>query len=265
MTFGTLLAFLLLFAPSADAAKPSKEERARAQSVTAMEQMRGSMEHGSRAWADITRRLGDYSHAQAETVAREGGADTPWRERAVAAWTEWLAEASDTDSDVPGVLLSLGDEQAKLGDVEGARRAYARLLAEWEESPEASAAVERVRSLGSGTAESKPAAPDPAAGASFKEAVRAAIADATPTVEACYEAALRELPDLRGKVIVSFSIDPAGKVQEARIKESSLSNAAVEACVVGQVQALAFPATGATEPVKVAYPFVFEPVSARAP
>jgi hypothetical protein len=96
-----------------------------------------------------------------------------------------------------------------------------------------------------------------------KEYIRAAIRELIPLVHECYENALRDRPDLGGRLTVEFRIagEPAigGVVTESRIAETDAGtlHAGLEECVRETMYGLklAAPAGGGT--VKVRYPFVF--------
>jgi Ca-activated chloride channel family protein len=78
-------------------------------------------------------------------------------------------------------------------------------------------------------------------------------------VQACYERALLKQPSLAGKLVIEFTLSPKGKVAAAKVKHSTLLNAALEACVLGVLKTWTFPPhNGST--VVVTYPFLFNPV-----
>jgi TonB family protein len=72
----------------------------------------------------------------------------------------------------------------------------------------------------------------------------------------CYEAEVQRQRGLRGKVVVQWRVDRAGGVPMARVASSTLSNAAVEGCLVRQVRKWRFPKPDGGE-VSVMYPFIF--------
>ncbi|MBI5482199.1 MAG: AgmX/PglI C-terminal domain-containing protein [Deltaproteobacteria bacterium] len=75
-------------------------------------------------------------------------------------------------------------------------------------------------------------------------------------IKYCYETELMRQPKLGGKVVVSWRIDLEGKVQNARIRTTSMNNTAVEACLVRQIGRWRFPKPAGTM-VDVSYPFLF--------
>jgi TonB family protein len=79
-------------------------------------------------------------------------------------------------------------------------------------------------------------------------------------VQACYEQTLKSEPNLKGKVLVAFEISPTGTVTTASIQaaDGTITNAAMNKCVVGAVQSWQFPKPKGDGNVKVTYPFIFD-------
>ena len=73
----------------------------------------------------------------------------------------------------------------------------------------------------------------------------------------CYERELQKKPDLRGKIVVKFSIEQDGKVRSAKVESSTLQDATVEACIVDRFKKMKFPASD--EEAVVRYPIMFSP------
>ena len=75
-------------------------------------------------------------------------------------------------------------------------------------------------------------------------------------IRSCYQRELDHAGGLGGKLVVSFTIAPAGEVSRAKIDggKSTLRNGAVEDCVTRQILKLKFPAKGGGF---VNYPFIF--------
>jgi hypothetical protein len=74
----------------------------------------------------------------------------------------------------------------------------------------------------------------------------------------CYEAGLRNCPNLSGRVTVNFTIQPSGTVSRADSKGSDIPDAAVAKCVAARFKELVFPSFEGP-PIKVTYPVVFTP------
>ena len=77
-------------------------------------------------------------------------------------------------------------------------------------------------------------------------------------IQGCYEKELKRNPTLKGKVVVRFSITPAGRTSDIEIDENTLNNEAVASCIRTVVRGWVFPFKPESE-VPVAYPFVFAP------
>ena len=76
-------------------------------------------------------------------------------------------------------------------------------------------------------------------------------------VRICYEKALQAKPNLAGRVTVQWTIEPAGTVTRARVKESTLHDETAEQCIVTAVSGWTF-AKSTGDPVNVTYPFMFQ-------
>jgi TonB family protein len=74
----------------------------------------------------------------------------------------------------------------------------------------------------------------------------------------CYERELSANRGLSGKISVHFTIAPTGAVASAKVRESSMSHAVVESCVLRVMQSLQFPAPRGGGVVLVTYPFIFQ-------
>ena len=76
-------------------------------------------------------------------------------------------------------------------------------------------------------------------------------------IKYCYEKELQRKPTLSGNVDMFWVILPDGSVQKANVKSTSMSDAAVEGCIIRQVKQWQFPkAPGQT--IVGRYPFLFK-------
>lgn len=90
----------------------------------------------------------------------------------------------------------------------------------------------------------------------IREMIRKRVRDRLPELEGVYADAIRRNPDLRGKLLVRFRIDPSGKVQSAEPADGSFPDNAFVNAVLTKVRRWTFePPAGRT--VEVLYPFVF--------
>jgi outer membrane biosynthesis protein TonB len=92
-----------------------------------------------------------------------------------------------------------------------------------------------------------------------REAVARVINSHLNEVHGCYERALLKQPSLAGKVVLEWTIGAAGRVVAAKTKSSTLSNAAVEACILSSLKSWTFPAPKGGV-VIITYPFLFNSV-----
>jgi hypothetical protein len=79
----------------------------------------------------------------------------------------------------------------------------------------------------------------------------------------CYEKGLQVQSGLSGRVNINWVINAKGIVNGARIENSSLKSASVEACIVSHLSGWQFPKPVGGVNVKVSYPFVLKRVSHR--
>jgi TonB family protein len=99
--------------------------------------------------------------------------------------------------------------------------------------------------------------PEVASGKADPQAIAGEIRGRRKAIAACYERALKQQPTLAGKLVVRFTIAPAGTVVSVEIDEDALGAPAVAACVRAVILRWRFTAAG-NEPVEVSFPFVFQ-------
>ena len=93
------------------------------------------------------------------------------------------------------------------------------------------------------------------------EAIAAVIKANRDKPRACYEKVQKDVPNLRGDVVIRFVINPDGTVKTAEVNEArtTLKEAAVSSCIVEAISALTFPESTRGMETKVNYPFNFVP------
>jgi hypothetical protein len=79
----------------------------------------------------------------------------------------------------------------------------------------------------------------------------------------CYKSALRDAPDVHGRVTVAFVIAESGAVVDANGGGSDLSDASMVACVIHEFAELRFPAPSVGE-AHVVFPLQFFPPARKA-
>lgn len=93
-------------------------------------------------------------------------------------------------------------------------------------------------------------------GAMDRAVIRRVVRRQLPEVKACYDRVLVRWPNLRGRMLVRFSIVSSGTVVLAVVLGSTLHNPELEACIVKAIRSWQFPRTPLGL-VSVSYPFVF--------
>jgi Ca-activated chloride channel homolog len=91
-----------------------------------------------------------------------------------------------------------------------------------------------------------------------KDLVRRIVRAHINEVRHCYNQALARDPNAKGRISVEFTLDGAGKVLRATVKEDTLADKAVGACISAAMLRWTFPKFGGTQ-VTITYPFVLEP------
>lgn len=89
------------------------------------------------------------------------------------------------------------------------------------------------------------------------EVIAAVVKENRKPVRECFEKAKKELPDLKGDMVIHFVVDPQGKVRKAELNQerSSLKSPVVVDCAVKVVQAIKFPPSSRGMDTTVNYPF----------
>ncbi|GHG93732.1 AgmX/PglI C-terminal domain-containing protein [Comamonas sp. JC664] len=77
-------------------------------------------------------------------------------------------------------------------------------------------------------------------------------------IQSCYEKELKRNPNLKGKVVVRFTIKTSGRAGDIEIEENTLGSEAVGSCIRTTIRSWVFPFKPDDE-TAVSYPFVFAP------
>ncbi|MEZ4338118.1 MAG: AgmX/PglI C-terminal domain-containing protein [Sandaracinaceae bacterium] len=91
-----------------------------------------------------------------------------------------------------------------------------------------------------------------------REAIRRVVQRNLSQVRFCYEQGLSTNPSIEGRVVVSWTVDSNGVVQNTGIASTSLGNSQVESCIATAVRRWSFPQPEGGMPVGVNYPFVLQ-------
>lgn len=102
------------------------------------------------------------------------------------------------------------------------------------------------------------AAPEVESSTVDREAVTRYVRARLTAIKNCYEKELKRNTQLKGKVVVRFTITPAGRTGDIEIEENTVGNEAVAACIRTVIRSWIFPFKPDDE-VPVSYPFLFSP------
>jgi pSer/pThr/pTyr-binding forkhead associated (FHA) protein len=94
-----------------------------------------------------------------------------------------------------------------------------------------------------------------------REEIARVVQENLSAIRYCYEKSLMDDPSLAGKIVLNWTISPVGLVATGGIGSSSLRNAAVHRCLVGEIRDWKFPKPRDGGIVLVSYPFVFNNAS----
>ena len=94
-----------------------------------------------------------------------------------------------------------------------------------------------------------------------KEIISKVIRRHWPEIKECYEVVLDQHPELLGKIVMRFAIDPAGTVAKAEITEDTMNTTDVGACIVKSVMTWTFPAFKGPDRQVITYPWIFKTAS----
>jgi TonB family protein len=80
-------------------------------------------------------------------------------------------------------------------------------------------------------------------------------------VRACYDAAQKKLPDLKGDLVLKFTLNPEGGVKsiEQDLEKSTLKSPEVAKCAMDEIKSWKFPPSSRGMDTTVNYPFNFKP------
>ncbi|PCC68205.1 AgmX/PglI C-terminal domain-containing protein [Nannocystis exedens] len=92
-----------------------------------------------------------------------------------------------------------------------------------------------------------------------KDIIRRIVQAHVAEVRLCYNQGLARHPNLKGRVVIDFTVGGDGKVADAASRESSVADGAVPECITAAVRRWVFPRPEGGGSVKVTYPFVLEP------
>jgi hypothetical protein len=91
------------------------------------------------------------------------------------------------------------------------------------------------------------------------EVVAQVVQENRKPVRECFDQAKKDLPDLKGTMVIHFVLDPDGKVKKAEFNQerSDLKSPAVVDCAIKIIQGIKFPPSSRGMDTTVNYPFKF--------
>ncbi len=80
-------------------------------------------------------------------------------------------------------------------------------------------------------------------------------------VRDCYDKARKDLPDLKGDMVIHFVLDPEGKVKlaELNVERSTLKSPPVADCAIKVIKSIPFPPSSRGMDTEVNYPYNLNP------
>ena len=99
-------------------------------------------------------------------------------------------------------------------------------------------------------------------GAMSRSSIDDGILDVMPDIRGCYQDALKEVPDLEGRIVVKFTIkgeNGVGRVIKTSIKDVDFDDVPLEDCIMDVVESVDFEPPQGGGIVIVSYPFIFAP------
>jgi hypothetical protein len=87
------------------------------------------------------------------------------------------------------------------------------------------------------------------------------LKDNRKPVRDCYEKALKEIPDLKGDMVIHFQLNPEGKIKkiELNVERSTLKSPVVADCAIAEIKKLTFPPSSRGMDTTVNYPYNLNP------
>lgn len=91
-----------------------------------------------------------------------------------------------------------------------------------------------------------------------KDDIKIVIRNNKKLIRACYEKALINDPNLKGKIVARWTIDAEGSVIEANIQSSTIKNEDLSQCLLNEIKSWKFPKPPIGSEAEVVFPFIFK-------
>ncbi|HVW24032.1 MAG TPA: AgmX/PglI C-terminal domain-containing protein [Polyangiaceae bacterium] len=129
------------------------------------------------------------------------------------------------------------------------------------EAAKPSTADSSAESTGSAPASADDAAPAGDPDTRTMEVIAATVKEHRKDARACYEKGAKQVPGLKGDLVVHFVLTPSGKVKSAELNKdrSTITEPSVVSCVVDVISGIEFPKSSRGMETSVNYPFNFTP------
>jgi hypothetical protein len=87
------------------------------------------------------------------------------------------------------------------------------------------------------------------------------LKDNRKPVRDCYEKALKDIPTLKGDMVIHFQLNPEGKIKkiELNVEKSTLKSPAVADCAIAEIKKITFPPSSRGMDTTVNYPYNLNP------
>lgn len=90
-----------------------------------------------------------------------------------------------------------------------------------------------------------------------RDEIRLVVRAKLPRVRECFEIGLASNPNLRGRLLLRFEINPSGKAEQVEVVEDQLGDPSVAACMIELLPHWQFPRPRNGQPIAITYPFAF--------
>jgi outer membrane biosynthesis protein TonB len=161
-----------------------------------------------------------------------------------------LAAAACSSSPAPAPETPAAEAAPSNSEPAASEVAPAEPLAENPGAPAAEPATAQAPAASAGTADTRTPA-----------SIQAVVQANRQKVRDCYDKALKTNPGIVGDLVVSFVVDPQGKVKQAEVNwaESDIHVPELDTCAAEAIRSLTFPASSKGLESKVNYPFNLNP------
>lgn len=130
-----------------------------------------------------------------------------------------------------------------------------------EASPATGSQSGATPSSSAGEASPTPAADSGATETRTTAVIQEVVQQNRAKVRACYDTAQKKLPDLKGDLVLRFTLNPDGAVKsiEQDLDKSTLKSPEVVKCAIDEIKSWKFPPSSRGMDTTVNYPFNFNP------